>query len=291
MLKRISIYLNEMFPITSFIGTLLMSLGVQLVYLRLFHIGPKFHIQMLFSGIVLTGISLLMRVMDEFKDYPDDLKNYPHRPLPSGRVERKDLKIIAYICVAVVLLLSLTSQKLLIWALVCLGYTVLMLKWFFIEGKMRKSLPLAFISHHPIVLLNFIYLILGMTITFPGVTWEKVYYILPLCLMFTNWEVARKIRAPEQETEYVTYSMIFGPRVAISISIFLQLIYIVTMFLIFKEINGPLSLRIAFGVLMGLMTLPSWKFLFTLKINKPLKQNAEGQILIMVGFLIAAALL
>ena len=36
--------------------------------------------------------------MDEFKDYEDDLKNYPDRPLPSGRVLKSDLKPSGYAC-------------------------------------------------------------------------------------------------------------------------------------------------------------------------------------------------
>lgn len=72
MIKRLAIYLNEMFPITSFIGTLLTGLAIQLVYLRLYGLAPQFHYQMILSALFITSVSLLIRVMDEFKDYPDD---------------------------------------------------------------------------------------------------------------------------------------------------------------------------------------------------------------------------
>jgi 4-hydroxybenzoate polyprenyltransferase len=291
MLKRISIYLNEMFPISAILGTVMISFAIQMIYLRLHGLQVQFHFQMVLSGIYLTMISLLIRVMDEFKDFEDDKINFPNRPLPSGKVFQSDLKFLGWFCVGTVLLVSVSSIQLFLWSLVSLGFTFLMLKWFFIEQKMRQSLILAFISHHPIVLFNFIYLMLGIIVTFEGVGWSKAGVILPLCLMFTNWEISRKIRSPDQETSYTTYSKILGPRPAILISILLQLIFIFTVFRIFEELNNSYSLKIIFASLMSLMIYPYLKFLFTLKLSSPLKNNAEGEILIVIGFLFASAIL
>jgi 4-hydroxybenzoate polyprenyltransferase len=156
MIKRIAIYLNEMFPLSSFLGSILTALAVQLTYLRLFDAKPSSILPLLVPGLVITFVSLLIRIMDEFKDYDDDLTNFPNRPLPSGRVLKKDLLWLAFFCIFAVIFLSLTSTQLLLWALITLGFTFLMLKWFFIEDIMRKSLPLAFVTHHPIVLFNFV---------------------------------------------------------------------------------------------------------------------------------------
>ena len=251
----------------------------------------QFHMQMLLSGIVITSVTLLIRVMDEFKDYQDDLINYPNRPLPSGRVYRSDLKNLAALCVALILLLSLTSRNLFFFSILTLGYTVLMLKWFFIEPKMRKSLPLAFISHHPIVLFNFVYLILGMIETFPELNWSKLMLILPIALIFTNWEISRKIRMPKDETAYTTYSQIWGPRLAISISLFLQLTYTSVVFMIFYQFGTPIFLKIVFALLMLVMMIPSLRFLWNLELKAPLKTNAESQILLVLGLMIAACFL
>lgn len=291
MIKRLAIYLNEMFPVTSFIGTLLTGFAIQLVYLRLYGLPAQFHHQMILSAIFTTAVSLLIRVMDEFKDYPDDLKNYPHRPLPSGRVKPEDLKALGWFCFLIIPVLSLTHKELFIFSWLTLVYTFLMLKWFFIEEKMRKSLPLAFITHHPIVLFNIVYLLLGMIVTYPQLDWSKSIYILPVFLIFTNWELARKIRMPEQETEYVTYSQIFGPKRAISLSLMLQLIFSTAVFAIFQEINSPWLLRIIFGLLMGILSIPYVRFLFTLRLNGPLKKQAENQVLAVIATLMAAALL
>lgn len=291
MFKRLYVYLSEMFPLTSFAGTMLTGLAFQLIYIRLYGLPAQFHYQMLLSGLVITSVSLLIRVMDEFKDYPDDLRNFPHRPLPSGRVLPSDLKMLGWFCLFMVLALSVTHLKLFLFALCMLGYTFLMLKWFFIEKNMRQSLPLAFISHHPIVLFNIVYVIYSMLLTYEGLDWSKLIYVLPVALIFTNWEVSRKIRAPEQETAYTTYSMIFGPRVAILITLTLQSIYICSVYYIFGILNSPLYLKVIFGVLMSVLVFPYLKFLFTLKLDKLLKPNAENQILLVISTLIAAAIL
>lgn len=291
MLKRIGIYLNEMFPFTSFLGTMLTAFAFQLIYLRLNGVGVNFHYQMILSGIVITGVTLLIRVMDEFKDYEDDLRNYPNRPLPSGRINRKDLKILGGLCILSVLVFSLCHLNTFLFSLVLLGFTFLMLKWFFIENKMRQSLPLALISHHPIVLLNIMYLIISMMETFPESHWRNGLLVLPISLIFTNWEFSRKIRMPESETEYTTYSKIWGPKKAAAVCLLVQSTYTATVFAIFSKLSTPLYFRIIFALLMLVLMSPMIKFFFTLKLKGPLKTNAENQIIMVLITLIVASFL
>lgn len=291
MLRRLGIYLNEMFPISSIIGSIVAAFSVQLVYLRLYQVYPLSYFQLFIPAIVLTLVSLLIRIMDEFKDYQDDLTNFPNRPLPSGRVEKKDLKALAFFCVMMILFLSMTSMPLLKWSLVTLVYTFLMLKWFFIEDVMRKSLPLAFASHHPIVLFNFIYLIIACTQISPFVNFEKAFYVLPLCLIFTNWEIMRKIRAPEQETGYTTYSKIFGPKAAMGVALLLQLVFITTVILIFVEIDTSIIFQALFLLIQLALMIPCFRFLITLKAPSPFKSIAENQILVVVFAILIAALI
>jgi 4-hydroxybenzoate polyprenyltransferase len=291
MIKRIGIYLNEMFPASAIMGSILTALSVQITYLRLFDVRPSPFLPLLIPALVLTSVSLLIRIMDEFKDYQDDLTNFPNRPLPSGRVTKNDLKALGIFCVMGIIFLSLTSMPLLIWSLIILAFTGLMLKWFFIEEKMRKSLPLAFISHHPIVLFNFLYLLIACTQMSNLVTFEKAIMILPVCLIFTNWELVRKIRAPDQETAYTTYSKIMGHRLSILVAISLQLIFIGTVMIIFHQLQTITLVRALFILTQIILISPSIYFLFTLKAPNPLRIFAEAQILTVVGSLLAAALL
>jgi hypothetical protein len=291
MIKRIGIYLNEMFPLSAFIGSILTAMSIQLIYLRLFDIKPTNYLPLITSAIVLTSVSLLIRIMDEFKDYEDDLTNFPMRPLPSGKVQKQDLVYLGFFCALMVVFLSLSSVPLLIWGTITLAFTGLMLKWFFIEKIMRKNLPLAFVTHHPIVIFNFIYLVIACMQIYPETRWPEALYVLPIALIFTNWEVVRKIRAPEQETSYTTYSKIFGPKPAILIAIILQIIFNATVLMIFQKIGTPNYLKVLFCAVQILLMFPSIKFLFTLKLNKPLKPIAETQILLVVACLLIAAYL
>jgi 4-hydroxybenzoate polyprenyltransferase len=291
MLNRILIYLKEMFPLSSIVGSMMISLSVELIYLRIYNFPPGFELRLLLPAIVVTLVSLLIRIMDEFKDYEDDLANFPDRPLPSGRVQKRDLHILAGFCVLTIFGLSLQTFNLFIWGMFTLGFTALMLKWFFIEEKMRKSLPLAFVSHHPIVFINFMYLLIACMDYYQSVTLSRFYYVLPLCFIFTNWEVSRKIRAPGQETQYTTYSKIWGARKATRIALGLQLIVITCMLGIFSKIESPYILRLAFLLCEGVLLFPYLKFLRTLELHSPLKQNAETQILTIIGFLFVASFL
>jgi 4-hydroxybenzoate polyprenyltransferase len=291
MLKRILIYLKEMFPASSFVGSMMICLSVELIYLRLNSFPPGFELRLLVPAFVVTMVSLLIRIMDEFKDYQDDLTNFPDRPLPSGRVTKKDLLYLAGFCVLSIFGLSLQTFNMFVWGVITLCFTGLMLKWFFIEERMRKSLPLAFISHHPIVLINFLYLIIACRDYYLSVTLDKCFYVLPLCFIFTNWEISRKIRAPGQETQYTTYSKIWGARNATRIAIGLQGIVILCMFSIFSAIESPYILRIAFFLCEAFLLFPYLKFLKTLELTSPFKQNAETQILTIIGFLFVASFL
>lgn len=280
-----------MFPISSFVGSILISLGVELIYLRLSGFPPGFEIRLLLPAVVVTLVSLLIRIMDEFKDYQDDLKHFPTRPLPSGRVLKKDLLVLGGICVAGIFILSLRTFNLFMWGVFTLFYTYLMLKWFFVEQKMRKSLPLALVSHHPIVLINFLYLIIACMDFYEGVTLAYVGYVLPLCLIFTNWEISRKIREPGKETQYVTYSKIWGARRATKVALALQAIVVISMFFIFNSLNSPYVLRGAFIICEFFLIKPYVKFGLSLELDTPLKQFAETNILTVIGFLFLAAFL
>lgn len=279
-----------MFPITSIVGSILTAYAVQLAYLRLYDIKPPNYLVLIIPGLVLTSISLLIRIMDEFKDYQDDLTNFPERPLPSGRVKKSDLMNLGIFCVLLIIFFSMTSMRLLVWALITLGFTFLMLKWFFIESLMRKSLPLAFLSHHPIVLFNFLYLMIACTQYDAQVNLDNIFYVLPICLIFTNWEIVRKIREPMNETGYTTYSKIWGPRPAIVVAILLQITFSSAIIFIFEKFHSPLWLWIVFILITMLLLFPSLLFFLTLKLKRPLKQIAETQILFIVLTLLVASL-
>jgi 4-hydroxybenzoate polyprenyltransferase len=241
------------------------------------------------TGLAVCLFTLLIRVMDEFKDYHDDLTNFPTRPLPSRRVRFFDLQVLGWCCVGMSLLISSWSVPSLLACLAVLGYSFLMLKWFFNEQAVRKSLPLAFLTHHPIVIFHAAYLLVVSYVSEYNTDIFLLASLLPLSFVGTNWEISRKIRQPSDETVYTTYSKIWGPRLAVIITIILQLIVLITGIHFIEEIGHSDAWTLGFGLVYLLTMVPALYFLLTLRLLCPLRKSAEGQILWVVVFLLAAA--
>lgn len=291
MMSRLLIYLSEMFPLSNFVGTMLTAITIQLVALKLSGIPATWDVKLILPGIVLTCFSLLIRVMDEFKDYDDDLKNFPHRPLPSGRVLKSDLHILGWMTVVISMFFSSLSLLTCLAAFGVLVYSFLMLKWFFIEKTIRKSLPLALLSHHPVVFLHSVYLLISLMSWNPDFHWEQSVLVIPLLFIFTNWEFSRKIRMPEEETAYTTYSKIWGPRVAIVAALSTQLLAQFAVFSIFFRNHVPTLFIGIYSFIYLMLLYPYLKFLFKLKLDSPLKKAAESQILFVIGALLISVFL
>ena len=86
MLKRIKIYFDEMMPIQQASSGLILALAFYMALARANAISLHATTELITAAISLCLFLILIRIMDEYKDYEDDLVNYPDRPLPSGRV-------------------------------------------------------------------------------------------------------------------------------------------------------------------------------------------------------------
>lgn len=275
MIKRILAYLQEMFPPLHMVATLTYAITFYIM-LSVNNKSPLlFHFHLVHGAISLLSMILLIRIMDEFKDYEDDLKNFPTRPLPSGRVKKKDLKYLGIVCFILPLIMNLNNLNSFLGIILCLSYSLLMLKWFFIEEKMKKNLPLAFISHHPIVFFYLLYLYFVYLTVFPETNIATIWPAIPIGLLSTNWEISRKLRAPKDETNYTTYSKIWGYKKASFISIFIQFVAF-SGFIIFMAINkSPLWFILLFTILWSINTLPYLNFLRNFSNKQSLKLYAE----------------
>ena len=224
MLKRIGLYLWVMFPPRHILPCILLALSFFCALCKFNHFHLTFALIPALTTLSIVLFMLLLRVMDEFKDYEDDLINYPERPLPSGRVKHADLRPLLAGIFLLILALNLYNTTIFVGALGVLGYSTLMFKWFFFKDKIRSSLPLALITHNPIVYIYFIYLFLAYTQMDPGYSPLSLLIILPLGAAITNWEISRKIRLAENESSYTTYSKIWGRKGAVAIALGLQMI-------------------------------------------------------------------
>lgn len=259
MVKRLHIYFKEMYPILPrlFLGALIFS---EIYFIVLLNSKvTQFHISIQEFICAFTVFSFLcwLRIADDFKDYELDCRLFPQRPLPSGRVTKRDLKIFVSILIFITLLLNILFMNNVLFCLILYTYGTLMALWFFQKHKIQKSLPMALVTHNPVQMIMNIYIISFVVIKYeiPAVSLSNTMAAFTLYFPGLIWEVSRKIRAPKDETEYVTYSKLFGYRKAVNFVAFVTLLDIVTNFILVWNLNKISILLLALNVLWMM-----WKF-------------------------------
>ena len=216
MIKRLSIYFREMYPLIPrlFLGFLLFFEIYFLTILTNTEASMPFQIGIseIVGGITIFSFLLCLRIADDFKDFETDSRLFPERPLPSGRVKKKDLAVVLSVVIFITVLLNLIFMNNLPFFLFLAAYGLLMSFWFFRKYKIQKNLMLALVTHNPVQLVMNLYTISFACIKYdiPFFTINNLLILLTLYFPGLVWEIVRKIRAPKEETDYVTYSKLFG---------------------------------------------------------------------------------
>ncbi|MCL2826368.1 MAG: UbiA family prenyltransferase, partial [Eggerthellaceae bacterium] len=164
--------------------------------------------------ITIFVFLLTLRIADDLKDFKTDAALFPGRPLPSGRVLKKDVITLLVASNVVTLVLNLLFMNNLLFYAILMAYAALMSVWFFARSKIQKSLMLALVTHNPVGMVMIAYII-SFTCFKYGYPLFSVNNLLILFTLYWPtliWEIARKTRAPKDETEYTTYSKLFGYR-------------------------------------------------------------------------------
>lgn len=241
MLKRLGVYCKEMFPIPKhiFVGAIVF---LEIYFIVLLNYGItsfSIGIQEFIGSFTIFSFLFLLRIADDFKDFKTDSKLFPDRPLPSGRVKKSDLIILASLIILTVSILNLLFMNNLIFFLILMIYGALMSVWFFNKAKIQKNLILALITHNPVQMIMNIYIISFTCIKYGLEAFSYITFFTAFTLYFPAliWEIARKIRAPGDETEYVTYSKLWGyKKAAISVGI-LIIVDIITNIILLWNLN------------------------------------------------------
>ena len=214
-LEPVRLYLREMYPpVPRFV---LAAIYFYSVYLALaaYHGEPV----ALLAPVPLAGaftyffFLLFLRLSDEIKDRRADRTHFPDRPVPSGAVPPGWLWGMWGGSLAVLVVLQIPAGGWNPAFLVLLGYGLLMFRYFFLARWIAPSLVLAVVTHNPVGFLLHVYGI-WLFSEMAGVAPLQSFHLGVAFLMWIPalvWEVARKIRAPAEETSYQTYSSLFGP--------------------------------------------------------------------------------
>ena len=259
-LKRLNVYFKEMYPI---IPRLVLGfiVAMEIYFIVLLNQGVvdfTFGIQEIICGFTVFSFLCWLRIADDFKDYELDCRWFAHRPLPSGRVTKKDLRVFATILIAFTLLINLIFMPNFLFCLILYTYGSLMAVWFFQKHKIQKSLPMALVTHNPVQMIMNIYIISFVIIKYglEVFTLHNAMAVFTLYFPALIWEVSRKIRAPKDETEYVTYSKLFGYKKAVNFVFIVTWMDIITNFILVWNLSKLSVVALLINVLWI-----SWKFI------------------------------
>ncbi len=264
MLKRLHVYFKERYPI---LPRLLLGLIIfgEIHFIVLLNEGvTKFNlgIQEFVGAFTVFAFLMWLRIADDLKDFETDKKLFPDRPLPSGRVYKKDVMIVCTIVQAITLVLNVVFMNNLLFFVILYIYGYLMSKWFFQRAKIQPSLPLALVTHNPVQMIVNLYIISFTVIKYdiPAVTLTTCMALWTLYFPALIWEVSRKIKAPKDENDYTTYSKLFGYKKSTRFVMILTIVDIITNFILVYRLN-----KISVAVLFLLVSWMTWKFIEFMK--------------------------
>lgn len=196
--------------------------------------------------IIILMFFFQLRLTDEFKDYEEDLKYRPYRPVQQGIITLKTLRNIGIVTVIMQIISAfLINPKILVYMSFVWIYMFLMAKEFFIKEWLTKRIVIYALSH--VVIMIFINLVIIKAAEFimtaqgtpglPDSIISKIYAgIVPfLMLGYLNGmvlEIGRKTRKSDEEEHGVeTYSKLWGRKKAVYILCGLYVLdYILVMF-------------------------------------------------------------
>jgi 4-hydroxybenzoate polyprenyltransferase len=216
-INRIWTYSLEMFPVL-----------IYLPYVIALYVCLNFTTQAVSSGTIVLDIygivgmitaffmMLQMRTFDDLKDFEIDKDLFPDRATPRGAVLKKDIQIISLTSFVILVATNIMlGQKTIVIFAIMIVYALLTYKWFFAEKFHREHVFFTMLTHQPLpVMINFflIHTALASGAEYSSFTMNHFILLLIFSLPVTAWETSRKIRSADMETNYETFSILFGAR-------------------------------------------------------------------------------
>jgi 4-hydroxybenzoate polyprenyltransferase len=220
MVNRWWVYQHERFPIVAH-GPLIAAFSFSAVSFSALLRG-KSDLPGADSALVAFGTAFLfflqLRIADEFKDFDEDARYRPYRPVQRGLVTLRELGILGAGCAVLQLLLALWLYPTLIfWLALVWVYLVLMSKEFFVAEWLRAR-PIPYLASH-MMILPLVDFYATACDWWPAEKEPPEGLFWFLAASYCNGvviELGRKIRAPVDEEEGVnTYSHLWGRRTAV----------------------------------------------------------------------------
>ena len=239
--------------------------------------------------IIIFMFFFQLRITDEFKDYEEDLKYRPYRPVQRGIISLKALGKIGIATIIIQIILAhVINPKLIYFMLLVWFYMFLMTKEFFIKNWLTERILIYALSHVVIMIFITLVIVKGTGYILESHFLETLYLsvekygknifigLIPLfALNYLNGivlEIGRKTRrADEEEHGVQTYSKLWGKKKAV---IILSLLFAVEYFLVILGLSYTYEKYFLFsGLVLLIILIISIYFMI-----KFLKKDLSGKI-------------
>ena len=239
--------------------------------------------------IIIFMFFFQLRITDEFKDYEEDLKYRPYRPVQRGIISLKALGKIGIATIIIQIILAhVINPKLIYFMLLVWVYMFLMTKEFFIKNWLTERILIYALSHVVIMIFITLVIVKGTGYILESHFLETLYLsvekygknifigLIPLfALNYLNGivlEIGRKTRrADEEEHGVQTYSKLWGKKKAVVI---LSLLFAVEYFLVILGLSYTYEKYFLFsGLVLLIILIISIYFMI-----KFLKKDLSGKI-------------
>src|SRR4051812_33549216 len=219
LFSRWWIYQRERFPVIAH-GVLIAAFSSSAVSYSALLRGQRPRLASIGVAFVTCFLFFLqLRIADEFKDFEEDSRWRPYRPVPRGLIKLRELGVMFGMAAVIQLGLALLLDwRLAGWLGLVWVYLALMSKEFFVRDWL-KSRPFTYMWTHMLIMpqIDFYATATDRISTTSG---PPRGVMLFLWVSFFNGmviEIGRKIRAPQDEEQGVdTYSRIWGRTGAIA---------------------------------------------------------------------------
>ena len=239
--------------------------------------------------IIIFMFFFQLRITDEFKDYEEDLKYRPYRPVQRGVISLKALGKIGIATIIIQIILAhVINPKLIYFMLLVWFYMFLMTKEFFIKNWLTERILIYALSHVVIMIFITLVIVKGTgyileshfleTLYLSVEKYEKNIFIGLIPLFALNYlngivlEIGRKTRrADEEEYGVQTYSKLWGKKKA---AVILSLLFAVEYFLVILGLSYTYEKYFLFsGLVLLIILIISIYFMI-----KFLKKDLSGKI-------------
>ncbi|MBT6156641.1 MAG: UbiA family prenyltransferase [Planctomycetaceae bacterium] len=216
LVTRLRAYMSERFPLLGH-GVLIFSFYSSNQFLAHALGRPGEAMQYDFSSLcgylTILCFFLHLRIFDDHKDYAADCRHFPQRVLQRGVVTLGELKVLGGIAIVLEFAFAaICGPAALIAVLAAFCFSLLMLKEFFVADWLKRRF-LVYASVHMLImplLAMIVYSFATGEFLWDAPQWFWLYSFVGFFVAF-NWEVSRKIRAPEEEIDGVdSYTRLFG---------------------------------------------------------------------------------